>query len=236
MTRVCARRSRTCSTAASHASTWIGEFVCSCIILVLRGAVQGCSAGGVRQALKDVLYGRKPRLDAERWVFVLAAGSTVWGRQHVALPPTSIATVFPDTPFNKARTHMQTRNTHRLVRMADGFSAFTTDGLSPTGQQPAAAASSPKQQQERAGGAGSSVSGSGANSSSGGQQGPALDPAVREALLLVFSKEGSYVQVRPAGAAALTACDWTACSQRHPSPRVRCFTSRSCYLERSFRR
>lgn len=86
----------------------------------------------MRKALKDVLYGRKSRLDIDR-----------------------------------------------LVKLADAFTSFTTNGLQ-------ADASVALQRQAVAAGGSSSVA----------DVAPSiLDPAAKEALLMVFSPRGSYVQV-----------------------------------------
>jgi hypothetical protein len=76
----------------------------------------------------------------------------------------------------------------RLIRMADAFSAYTTDGLEENASggtaavaaKPAARAAVPagqSQQQQRQ-----------------AQPEPALSPAAKDALLAVFSRRGSYVQ------------------------------------------
>ena len=124
----------------------------------------------VRKALRDVLYGNKQRLDVDR-----------------------------------------------LIRLADAFTSFTTDGLSADGSSPAvavAAAAGPSSSRGTFSGSGSFSSSSrvqqgggevvvveeravvAAGAPSSSSSGSRLDPAVRDALVLVFSPRGSYVQVR----------------------------------------
>jgi hypothetical protein len=73
--------------------------------------------------------------------------------------------------------------------MADGFSSFTTDGLSADGAGAAPPAATQPQRQA----AGGAPAGAPQRRQ---QPGPALDPAARDALLLMFSDKGTYVQVR----------------------------------------
>lgn len=69
------------------------------------------------------------------------------------------------------------------MRLSEAFSSYTTDGLAaePQGQPraalPAAVAAAPQQPQQAQ------------------QPAVALSPAAKEALLVVFSRKGSYVQV-----------------------------------------
>ncbi|KIZ06883.1 putative aarF domain-containing protein kinase [Monoraphidium neglectum] len=85
----------------------------------------------------------------------------------------------------------------RLVRLADGFSAFTTDGLDMDAaagvpalvQQQQQQQQQPEQQQLQLQQRQQVQQQQGV-----GQQRPALDPAARDALLLVFSEKGGYVQ------------------------------------------
>ncbi|KAF8071031.1 aarF domain-containing protein kinase [Scenedesmus sp. PABB004] len=94
----------------------------------------------VRQALRDVLYGGRARLDVDR-----------------------------------------------LIRLSDAFSSYTTDGLAGDG---AAAAGAPAPAAAGAALAPARAAAAGA----GGASEPLLSPAARDALLVVFSRRGSYVQ------------------------------------------
>lgn len=83
----------------------------------------------------------------------------------------------------------------RITRLADGFGAFTTDGLQegPSAQRglavvPAASPSSAAADRQAGGAAGTSGRGS-------LEQDPGLDPVLRDALVVMFGRRGSYVQV-----------------------------------------
>lgn len=74
----------------------------------------------------------------------------------------------------------------RLRRMTEGFSSFTVAGMQE--QRPMATASG------RAPGYGTTVSGPGSASAATATR-PILDDTAKDALRVVFSRDGSYVQV-----------------------------------------
>lgn len=124
-----------------------------------------------------------------------------------------------DMLYGPGRTRL---DIDRLTRLADAFSSFTTDGLiagnssgnsgsvmAASASQPASAPASPE---TAAGGGGVSQQGTPvlalASASAAGNgrsqalsqpqgqgQGVLVDPVVREVLLVVFSRKGTYIQV-----------------------------------------
>jgi aarF domain-containing kinase len=167
----------------------------------------------VRQALKDVLYGGKTRLDVDRcarqtrlsaqFELCIVKFSTAGG---VSMDTAVILLAHPFVAYglpvgSSGSQWVPAVLACRLIRLSDAFSAYTTDGLS--GDEPVAvpqrvqAAATPSRPAPAAAAPGSfapvpafAMTATPATVSSSST----LSPAAKDALLAVFSRKGSYVQ------------------------------------------